>query len=49
MKIHVMLTRSCGAGGGGEGGRGMNGQDFQLYSGFYFAFLTGIECRWRKG
>ena len=44
-----MLTRSFVGGGGGGGGRGKNGQDFQLYSGFYFAFLAGMEWRWRKG
>ena len=39
---------SCVSGRGG-GGRGRNGQDFQLYSGFCFAFLKGQSADGERG
>ena len=32
-----------------RGGRGRNGQDFQLYSGFCFAFLKGQSADGERG
>ena len=48
MKIHVMLTRSCGAGGGGGRERDERSR-FSIIFWFLFRFSNGDRVQMEKG